>query len=673
MSTRRIRVVWLASILGALAPCARDGRATLPDAAQVVPASPAAPPSSAAAAPAASGEPRRRADRCSPADGTRWESAPCGLAPYCGFAAVAVDAGTAGRAAGAPSAGMFVHWVDPGGPAARHGLRAGDVITAVNGRAAVQTDGLAAVLALADGRAMGLEVRRHGAAKPLVIALAGEHTERCPSKAGPWGDALLRRLSHHDGTTFLDPPWPDGPARIRGRVTFDQRALVCDLELVLNNRRTAVHRTAADGSFHFGVPAGAYTYHGFRIVGPGALATALSGAVHPASEAEGRFHGRSTTLVVDHTKPATLGTIVLASPIEIESPLHDRTYDARDAVVSWKPHPGAASYSVNVIQILMQRGWVDSFESKIQASKVTATRWKWLELPGIERVGDGTYQVEIVARDSDGQLLSVSRREPHFDITGTGTVVAEESRSGFGWTAGSIYKIGKAPPADNADEEVQLPPGTALLTGRIVLDGRPAAGLRPTIRFGGNRSSLATPTDAQGRYEVHVPPGRYDVVSCRIGFAGKGGDPEVPIQPGGAPRRRVRVRAVAGGAATIPDVQLVSPLKLLEPADGAEQTLAALGFSWQGHARARRYRFCVSRVDRRATWALYDPLFTHTVDGTRIAARDLPQAASLTPGEYAWSVEALDARGRRITASDSSGAHVRLIGSSALDPPSDSR
>lgn len=73
--------------------------------------------------------------------------------------------------------GVFVGWrieaLPPGWSA--YGLRVGDVVTGVNGMA-IETPAQAQAVwgSLADARALRVEVLRDGAARPLVLAIAGE-------------------------------------------------------------------------------------------------------------------------------------------------------------------------------------------------------------------------------------------------------------------------------------------------------------------------------------------------------------------------------------------------------------------------------------------------------------------------------------------------------------------
>ncbi len=81
---------------------------------------------------------------------------------------------TTASAIGAANAvpGATVAAVTPGSPAARAGLVAGDVITAVNGTAATSADDVtAAVAALEPGRTVTLQVTRGGSSRTVSVTL----------------------------------------------------------------------------------------------------------------------------------------------------------------------------------------------------------------------------------------------------------------------------------------------------------------------------------------------------------------------------------------------------------------------------------------------------------------------------------------------------------------------
>jgi S1-C subfamily serine protease len=88
---------------------------------------------------------------------------------YLGFQGV----GTPG-----PAPGVMIQSVQPGGPAAVAGLRKGDEIDAVAGRAVTTTDGIQEVVeAQSPGATVAVRIRRHGHTETIPVALGSRPTQ----------------------------------------------------------------------------------------------------------------------------------------------------------------------------------------------------------------------------------------------------------------------------------------------------------------------------------------------------------------------------------------------------------------------------------------------------------------------------------------------------------------
>jgi S1-C subfamily serine protease len=72
----------------------------------------------------------------------------------------------------AQNGGVTLRKIEPGGPAAKAGLKAGDVVTAIDGKKILNFDGLSAAVSQArPGESLSLTVRRGGATKHVTLTL----------------------------------------------------------------------------------------------------------------------------------------------------------------------------------------------------------------------------------------------------------------------------------------------------------------------------------------------------------------------------------------------------------------------------------------------------------------------------------------------------------------------
>jgi serine protease Do len=145
---------------------------------------------------------------------------------WLGVSLQAVDPEMAAALGAAEAKGALVNAVEPGSPAARAGLRAGDVITALDGRAVESPRDLAAaVAAVAPGRSVTLALLRDGSAREQRVELGNNPANAAPEgKHGrPAQPALgLSLAPRAGGGVEVARVEPGSPAAERGLMPGDR-------------------------------------------------------------------------------------------------------------------------------------------------------------------------------------------------------------------------------------------------------------------------------------------------------------------------------------------------------------------------------------------------------------------------------------------------------------------
>jgi hypothetical protein len=250
---------------------------------------------------------------------------------------------------------------------------------------------------------------------------------------------------------------------------------------------------------------------------------------------------------------------------------------------------------------------------------------------------------------------------------------------------------------DGRERFPEPPAGDGYLTGRFLYHDQPAEGVKLTLVLNGEYETAPLTTDAEGLFQVRVPPGEWFVSlikTARWSHKPEGVDSFV-VLTGDEPRlsegsyhrpaysRDERGKAVMATAETA-DAALTlvirDHVRLTWP-DSDDAPLVAdpatSVIEWQAYRDAAQYLVELSRVERRESGASYHTVATRRVNGATSLALS---TFKTEPGdrdveEYQVEVSAFDADGRLLSeslgygtqASFEIGAGLRIIDESELD------
>jgi hypothetical protein len=241
------------------------------------------------------------------------------------------------------------------------------------------------------------------------------------------------------------------------------------------------------------------------------------------------------------------------------------------------------------------------------------------------------------------------------------------------------------------------PAGDGYLTGRFLYHDAPAEGVRFTMVLNGEYETAPLTTDAEGRFQVRVPPGEWYVTLIkteRWRHKPKGTDDflvltgeEPRLSAGSYSRHAFRrdnkgkaVMATAEPASASLTLVIRDHVRVTWPASDDGPLVADAETSvieWDSYRDATEYLVKLSRVERREMGASYHPVASRQVSGTT----SLPLSTFKTaPGdqaaqEYQVEVYAFDADGRLLSESRSFGteasfelgAGLEIVDESSLD------
>ncbi|WP_078121300.1 hypothetical protein [Thiosocius teredinicola] len=221
-----------------------------------------------------------------------------------------------------------------------------------------------------------------------------------------------------------------------------------------------------------------------------------------------------------------------------------------------------------------------------------------------------------------------------------------------------------------------LPAGDAYLSGRILFNERPAAGVSLMLIIGSKYVSALLITDDDGLFSVSVPPGEWVLNRIEIeGWSERPADGEFSVVGGPNPPLTERqftegpsfqsegltVVATARPVplpelqlAIRPNVQVTSPAGERESADGAQHTIA-----WESFESASRYQLQLMQVTRDGSSTIYSPVAWVNTDAQQVPLTDfeIVDDGAGDDHEYAVQVFAFDSSGKLL--SDSGGASRR--------------
>lgn len=213
------------------------------------------------------------------------------------------------------------------------------------------------------------------------------------------------------------------------------------------------------------------------------------------------------------------------------------------------------------------------------------------------------------------------------------------------------------------------PAGDGLITGRVMHNGEPAAGVTLKLYLNEQYRTEPVRTDAEGRYRVEVRPGAWRVNSVsaenwdtkpRGNFVMVSGH-EPPLESGTTSLRHISfndeplaLNVAVGRPGVLPDLELRPTLNLLWPE--GERTSTSWGddaIEWEPYPGATDYVVEIGSVTRKGRSTSYRSLLSRTVGDNRMPVSEMPAAtADGVTSEYSVSIAAFDDEGRFLSESD---------------------
>ncbi len=208
-------------------------------------------------------------------------------------------------------------------------------------------------------------------------------------------------------------------------------------------------------------------------------------------------------------------------------------------------------------------------------------------------------------------------------------------------------------PSHNVPE---LATGDARIVGTTKVDGQPLAGLRLRLNLNSKVISSWAVTDAAGRYEISVPPGKYVVSGFE--FDRDTANKLLPgkiIRSGCLPIRcgeeRTPFEALASKPGAGINFEFINPVELLAPAGEVEISSELLA-RWKPYPGAVRYRIGLHETPPQMTGGSSVPVFDWKA-GPEVTGDSVDLIkAGLVPKsdqDYSIKIEALDEKGAIIS------------------------
>jgi hypothetical protein len=204
-----------------------------------------------------------------------------------------------------------------------------------------------------------------------------------------------------------------------------------------------------------------------------------------------------------------------------------------------------------------------------------------------------------------------------------------------------------APPAETGVEKVKPAPGTGNVQGKVLFNGKPAAGIEVRLCekfnqfFGGCSGQTFTgKTDEGGEYVITgVAPKTYESLMARVFDT----DTYVFATTGIAGLSSAKYEVAADKTLFVRPTNLFkTDLKLTSPKAGSKVSAQGLELKWQEYPDAAYYKFSLYPTDSSVT----SPYINERVEGTTFAA-DKP----LPKGEYRWQMEAYNGDDQKLAES----------------------
>jgi hypothetical protein len=203
------------------------------------------------------------------------------------------------------------------------------------------------------------------------------------------------------------------------------------------------------------------------------------------------------------------------------------------------------------------------------------------------------------------------------------------------------------PAAETGVEKVKPAPGTGNVQGKVLYNGKPAAGIEVRLCekfnqfFGGcSGKTFTAKTDEGGEYVItNVEPKTYESLMARVFDT----DSYVFATTGIAGLSSAKYEVAADKTLFVRPTNLFkTDLKLLNPKAGSKVSAQGLELKWQEYPEAAYYKFSLYPTDSSVT----SPYINERVEGTSYAAvKPLPK------GEYRWQMDAYNAADQKLAES----------------------
>lgn len=230
---------------------------------------------------------------------------------------------------------------------------------------------------------------------------------------------------------------------------------------------------------------------------------------------------------------------------------------------------------------------------------------------------------------------------------GAGNGNAPSTNATTNATASNSPAAKASPAAETGVEKVKPAPGTGNVQGKVVYNGKPAAGIEVRLCekfnqfFGGcSGKTFTAKTDEGGEYVItNVEPLTYESLMARVFDT----DTYVFATTGIAGLSSAKYEVAADKTLFVRPTSLFkSDLKLLNPKAGSKVSAQGLELKWQEYPDAAYYKFSVYPTDAAVT----SPYVNERVEATSFAAYK-----PLAKGEYRWQVDAYNAADQKLAES----------------------
>ena len=265
-----------------------------------------------------------------------------------------------------------------------------------------------------------------------------------------------------------------------------------------------------------------------------------------------------------------------------------------------------------------------------------------------------------------------------------------------------------------------LEEGHAVVHGNLVISGKPVEGVNVSLFLAGKKRTQPATTDADGRFEISLPSGKYFYIGYALYGPGAPNRKMVPIDKNLAPFSRFREEMPSHGDCdevterfeelsskhgpevaaemiaeefemdmadpftekypldlrtrsrdSVPDIVYNEPIKIVAPLHNTKASLNRLIFAWVPYEGAASYFVRVTHIRKSGNSTTYRPICEATVHQNFLEAGDLEcedrgfmdegDVSDLVPGErYGLKVYAFD-KDEKLLSASSRHSHVEFF------------